>query len=105
MKMPKIPDVSEINLTTVFNALGDPIRMKIACCLAATGEKNCSAFEVGHIPKSTLSHHIKILREAGVIQPRIEGKQHIYFLRKEDLHARFPKLLDLILNEAEVWHD
>lgn len=37
-----------------------------------------SAFEVGHISKSTLSHHIKILREAGVIQPRIEGKQHYF---------------------------
>lgn len=102
MKMPNIPNASEMSLTTIFNALGDPIRMKIAYCLASTGEKNCSTFEVGHISKSTLSHHIKVLREAGVIQPRIVGKQHFYSFRKEDLSIRFPGLMDLILNSAEV---
>ncbi|MMZ61439.1 Arsenical resistance operon repressor [compost metagenome] len=100
MKTPTIPDTSTLNLTTVFNALGDPIRMKIAHCLASSGEKNCSAFEVGHISKSTLSHHIKILREAGVIQPRIEGKQHYYSIRKEDLNHRFPAIVDLIIAEG-----
>ena len=73
---PTIPMASDMEFTTVCNALGDPVRMKIAHCLASSGEKNCSAFEVDHISKSTLSHHIKILREAGLIQPRIEGKQH-----------------------------
>ncbi|WP_413775812.1 ArsR/SmtB family transcription factor [Paenibacillus sp. LS1] len=103
MRTPTIPMASELKLTTVCNALGDPIRMKIAHCLASSGEKNCSAFEVDHISKSTLSHHIKILREAGVIQPRIEGKQHFYSLRKEELNARFPGLVDMILNTTEEY--
>lgn len=98
MKTPTIPMASEMEFTTVCNALGDPVRMKIAHCLASSGEKNCSAFEVDHISKSTLSHHIKILREAGLIQPRIEGKQHFYSLRKDDLSSRFPGLVELILN-------
>ncbi|MEK4363365.1 metalloregulator ArsR/SmtB family transcription factor [Paenibacillus sp. FSL M8-0212] len=103
MRTPTIPMASELKLTTVCNALGDPIRMKIAHCLASSGEKNCSAFEVDHISKSTLSHHIKILREAGVIQPRIEGKQHFYSLRKEELNTRFPGLVDMILNTTEEY--
>lgn len=103
MKTPTIPMASELNLTTVCNALGDPVRMKIAHCLASSGEKNCSAFEVDHISKSTLSHHIKILREAGLIRPRIEGKQHFYSLRKDDLNSRFPGLVELILNTTEEY--
>ncbi|WP_413374138.1 ArsR/SmtB family transcription factor [Paenibacillus taichungensis] len=103
MKTPTIPMASELNLTKVCNALGDPVRMKIAHCLASSGEKNCSAFEVNHISKSTLSHHIKILREAGLIRPRIEGKQHFYSLRKEDLNSRFPGLVELILNTGEEY--
>ncbi|KGP83723.1 MULTISPECIES: ArsR/SmtB family transcription factor [unclassified Paenibacillus] len=103
MKTPTIPMTSDLNLTTVCNALGDPVRMKIAHCLASSGEKNCSAFEVNHISKSTLSHHIKILREAGLIQPRIEGKQHFYSLRKDDLNTRFPGLVELILNTTEEY--
>ncbi|MEK3778583.1 MULTISPECIES: ArsR/SmtB family transcription factor [Paenibacillus] len=103
MRTPTIPMASELKLTTVCNALGDPIRMKIAHCLASSGEKNCSAFEVDHISKSTLSHHIKILREAGVIQPRIEGKQHFYSLRKEELNVRFPGLVEMILNTTEEY--
>ncbi|WFR63997.1 transcriptional regulator [Paenibacillus amylolyticus] len=50
-----------------------------------------------------MSHHIKILREAGVIQPRIEGKQHFYSLRKEELNARFPGLVEMILNTTEEY--
>lgn len=86
-----------MSLTKVCNALGDPIRMKIVHCLASSGEKNCSAFEVDHISKSTLSHHIKLLREAGLIQPRIEGKHHFYSLRKDELNLRFPGLVKMIL--------
>ncbi|MEK3712559.1 ArsR/SmtB family transcription factor [Paenibacillus sp. FSL R7-0333] len=102
MRNLSIPAVSEMRLTTVCNALGDPLRMKIAYCLASSGEKRCSAFEVDHISKSTLSHHVKMLREAGIIQPRIEGKQHFYSLRKDDLNTRFPGLVDMILHTGDL---
>ncbi|MGG0821483.1 metalloregulator ArsR/SmtB family transcription factor [Paenibacillus turicensis] len=103
MRTLPIPTTSEMSLTTVCNALGDPLRMKIAYCLASSGEMHCSAFEVDHISKSTLSHHVKLLREAGIIQPRIEGKHHFYSLRKDDLNTRFPGLVDLILQTGD--HD
>lgn len=97
MKIQTLPTASEMSLTTVCSALGDPLRMKIAYCLASLGEIGCSSFEVDHISKSTLSHHIKMLREAGIIQPRMEGKHHFYSLRKDELNARFPGLVEMIL--------
>lgn len=99
MKNLTIPTASEMTLTAVCAALGDPVRMKIAQCLARSGEKNCSGFEVEHLSKSTLSHHIKTLRESGLIRPRIQGKEHFYSLRKEELDERFPGLVALLLAE------
>lgn len=96
------PATSDMKLTTILNALSDPIRLKIVFCLAHTGEKNCSAFNMHNIPKSTLSHHVKILREAGVIQLRIEGKQHFYSIGWDGLNACFPGLLQSIINTDEV---
>lgn len=101
MKIINVPDKSEMKLTNVCHALGDPLRMKIVLCLARTGERNCSAFEADHVSKSTLSHHVKTLREAGVITPRIEGKQHFYSIRWDDMNKCFPGLLDALLHAKE----
>jgi DNA-binding transcriptional ArsR family regulator len=49
------------------------------------------------MPKSTLSHHFKVLREAGVTHTRTEGTYNFISLRREDLDARFPGLLDAII--------
>lgn len=65
--------------------------------LAGQGEMTCGAFPY-NIAKSTLSHHFKVLREAGVINTRIEGTQRYICLRTEDLEARFPGLMQAILN-------
>lgn len=101
MRTVKLPEANEMKLTTVLHALSDPVRLKIVLCLAKAGEKNCSSFEVEHLSKSTLSHHVKILREAGIIQPRIEGKQHYYSVRRDNLDLCFPGLLDSILGTDE----
>jgi DNA-binding transcriptional ArsR family regulator len=60
-------------------------------------EQNCGIYH-DLMPKSTLTHHLKVLREAGVAQVRIEGTQHFYSLRMKDLDQLFPGLLPLILN-------
>ncbi|ANY70935.1 hypothetical protein BBD42_23210 [Paenibacillus sp. BIHB 4019] len=103
MRAMRVPEANEMKLTTVLHALSDPVRLKIVLCLARTGEKNCSSFEVEHLSKSTLSHHVKILREGGIIQPRIEGKQHYYSIRRDNLDLCFPGLLDSILATDEQY--
>jgi DNA-binding transcriptional ArsR family regulator len=50
------------------------------------------------VSKSTCTHHFRVLREAGVISQRAEGTSRLNTLRREDLDARFPGLLDAILD-------
>jgi DNA-binding transcriptional ArsR family regulator len=94
------PNRSDIQLTAVLYALSDPIRLSIIKNLAKNQELTCGAFDIT-IAKSTLSHHFKVLREAGVIEIRLEGRQRFISLRVNDLDARFPGLLQSILNAAK----
>ena len=50
------------------------------------------------MPKSTPSHHFRVLRGAGVLSVRREGKELINSIRREDLDARFPGLLAAVLD-------
>ena len=54
-----------------------------------------------HVTKSTMTHHFKVLREAGVIRQRQEATLRLTSLRRDDLDTRFPGLLDRILEAAE----
>ena len=90
------PDAGTITLVGVLHALADPTRLTIVRTLDADPERACGTFPVTVAP-STLSHHFKVLRDAGVTSKRIEGAHHYLTLRREDLDARFPGLLDAIL--------
>jgi DNA-binding transcriptional ArsR family regulator len=59
-------------------------------------EESCAAFGID-IPKSSLSHHFRVLRESGVTCTRIEGTHRFVSLRREDLDALFPGLFDAVL--------
>jgi DNA-binding transcriptional ArsR family regulator len=93
------PDRKDISLEGVFYALGDPVRLKIVKRLAIKGEQPCAALDFA-VAKSTMSHHYRVLRESGVIYCRKEGTQHLNSLRREDLDALFPGLLDVVLQSA-----
>ena len=96
------PHKKDLSLAGVLYALGDPVRLEIVKQLAEKGELPCSAILSVPVAKSTLLHHFKVLREAGVLHSRKEGTQHMNSLRREDLDDRFPGLLTVILQEAEV---
>ena len=53
---------------------------------------------VKEVPKSTGSHHFKVLREAGLIRMVPQGRRVLVSLRRADLEERFPGLLDAILH-------
>lgn len=90
------PDIKTISLASVLYALGDPVRLEIVMRLAKHEELPCAGLAIS-IAKSTLSHHFKILRDAGILYCRKEGTQHINSLRREELDARFPGLLNAVL--------
>lgn len=93
------PPRGEISLPKVLHALSDPVRLEIVLKLARAGEIACGCFGLA-MPKSTLSHHFKVLRTAGVVATRKEGKEWVNTLRKEDLDARFPGVLDAVIAGA-----
>jgi DNA-binding transcriptional ArsR family regulator len=85
-----------LSLSRVLAALADPVRLEIVRALAARGSVACC--EIGiDIPNATLSHHLKVLREAGIAKRTPAGTQRLYSLRRAALDARFPGLLDAVL--------
>jgi DNA-binding transcriptional ArsR family regulator len=90
------PAADEIQLTAVLHALSDPARLSVVRTLAAEGERACGTFPLG-VTKATASHHFKVLREAGITMTRLDGAHRYLTLRREDLDARFPGLLDAVL--------
>ncbi|MDP4096278.1 ArsR family transcriptional regulator [Paenibacillus sp. P96] len=100
MKVLHHPNREDIKLSSVLYALSDPIRLYIVSQISRNGENPCNYFDVP-IAKSTLSHHVRTLREAGVTFTRIQGTQHLISVRREDLDYRFPGLLDSILKAYE----
>ncbi|MEA2145986.1 MAG: hypothetical protein QOG59_1573 [Solirubrobacteraceae bacterium] len=95
------PAVHEIELASVLHALSDPMRLKIVHFLAAGGEHTCKSIDLP-VTKSTCTHHFRVLREAGVMSQRLEGTTRLNALRRADLEARFPGLLDSVLRAASV---
>ncbi len=91
------PSPEALDLLDILHALSDRTRMAIVRTLVADGETLCGRFAVD-VSSSTLSHHFRVLREAGVIEQRDEGTRRWTRLRREDLDHRFPGLLETVLN-------
>ncbi|KOV69885.1 hypothetical protein ADL00_10145 [Streptomyces sp. AS58] len=90
---------SQITLPRLMAALSDPTRLGIVRVLSDGAERGWGQFRAP-VAKSTLSHHLKVLREAGVTQTRQEGTRCFVILRRDDLDARFPGLLPALLSAA-----
>jgi DNA-binding transcriptional ArsR family regulator len=91
----ELPPVADI--TAVLQALGDPVRMAIVQSLADHHERPCGSFGLP-VTKSTLTHHFRVLREAGIIESRCEGTRKLISLRRTDLDAAYPGLIDSVLH-------
>jgi len=90
------PPPEGIELAAVLHALSDPLRLRIVARLAGGEECPCGSFELP-VGKSTCTHHLRVLREAGVIHQRCAGKTRLNSLRRAELEARFPGLLAAVL--------
>lgn len=93
------PTPDTFDLPQVLYALGDPVRLAIVRKLS-----ECEGLSCGDVccntPRSTLTHHLKILRESGLITTEKQGQTHFNSLRKTDLETRFPGLLKSILTQS-----
>ncbi|MBY8917397.1 ArsR family transcriptional regulator [Nitratireductor sp. L1-7-SE] len=95
------PTVDQISLPHVLAVLGDQTRLAILGDLARRGDEPLACAEFKLLgSKSNLSYHFAKLREAGVIRVEPCGTKRLISLRRDDLNARFPGLLDSILATA-----
>ncbi|WP_018682969.1 ArsR/SmtB family transcription factor [Actinokineospora enzanensis] len=91
------PTREDIRIEAVLHALADPMRLHLVRVLATLPEGvPCGSIELP-ISKSTRTHHLRTLREAGIIRIRPAGTARITTLRRDDLDALYPGLLDGVL--------
>jgi len=95
------PPLEEITVQGILYALSDIVRVRIFLQLSrADCAKNCSAFLNiidTPLPKSTLSQHFKILREAGLIRSERKGVELRNHTRCEELRDSFGTMINAIL--------
>jgi DNA-binding transcriptional ArsR family regulator len=98
VRAPHHPDRDDLSLVSVLHALSDPTRLEIVLRLAPDRERSCGEFHgLGGVSLGTLSHHLRVLREAGLTSTRIDGKHRYVSLRRDDLEARFPGIVEPII--------
>ncbi|MEW1776021.1 helix-turn-helix domain-containing protein [Streptomyces sp. NPDC086777] len=96
------PELSEVSLQQVLEALVDPVRRTVVSQLARAGEDlSCGTF-VAPVSLSTLTHHFAVLREAGVIRQYYVGTAKMNTLRTDEMELRFPGLLSAVLAAAAL---
>jgi DNA-binding transcriptional ArsR family regulator len=96
------PDPEQIDLSAVLHALSDPQRRGIVAELAASEvPRPCGSFAPS-ISKSTRTHHFRVLREAGLVEQWKEGTSKMSRLRRDDIDAKFPGLLDSVLGSVRA---
>ena|ERR1700761_7573276 len=100
------PSIEDITVEGVLHALSDPVRVAIFVDIASSNcSQTCSEFlQVSEktIPKSTLSQHFKVLREAGLILGERHGVEMRNISRCAEIDKRFPGLIAAILNAHKV---
>jgi DNA-binding transcriptional ArsR family regulator len=93
------PDLEQIDLSSLLDALSDPVRRRIVRKLNEEKEMPCGSFD--EAAKSNLSYHYAKLREAGLTRTRIEGPYRYVSLRLDELETRFPGLVAAVLAASE----
>jgi DNA-binding transcriptional ArsR family regulator len=99
------PAIEEVPVEAILHALSDSVRVAIYADIVKGCSENCSTFlTVGNreIPKSTLSLHFRILREAGLIRSERKGVEMFTTLRCPEVDRRYPGLIAAIVKGHEI---
>lgn len=92
------PDLASVDLATFLGALADPVRQSVVRQLAASGGAACGEFDaLSLVSMSTLSQHLKILRQSGVLRVTPRGTFRIHELRSDEAEERFPGILAAVV--------
>jgi DNA-binding transcriptional ArsR family regulator len=100
------PSLEEVSVEAILHALSDPVRVAIfAEIVESECSRSCSNFlniSEKDIPKSTLSQHFKVLREAGLVRGERRGVEMHNTSRCAEIDQRFPGLIAAIVNAHNI---
>ena len=107
MRQLQHPAIADVSVEGILHALSDPVRAQIYARICASGEsQSCASFQDcpvrGLLPKSTLSLHFRVLREAGLIRSERSGVELRNTSRRDEVDQRFPGLLDALMGAYEA---
>lgn len=92
-----MPDIADVTMVDVLRAVADPIRLRIVQTLAdGLPHGKCGTHWDFGVHKSTMTHHFRTLRQAGLTRTVVAGRTHTIELRRDELDARFPGLIDAL---------
>jgi len=101
MRQIKHPNIEQVELIEILYALADPTRMEIVVRLAKAGRKlTCGELDLNR-PKSSMSHHFKILRSAGLVETLVDGTEHMNSLRLDEIEQKYPGVLESVLKATQ----
>ena len=89
------------HMSKVFTALGDEHRQRILLLFERGERLNVGQIaEVSTLTRSTVSHHLKVLREAGVLESEKIGKEVWFWINRAFLEDTFDNVLDYVRKQA-----
>jgi len=81
-------ELQDGDLIRALKALADPTRFRMVQEIASAGELSCSEVTgCFNLAQPTISHHLKVLFEAGLLVQRAEGKHHYTSVNQDLLEA------------------
>src|SRR4029078_7939221 len=101
-RTPTRPALSEAQFTLIAKALADPRRMALLETISGGSECPCSRLgSIFSVSKATISHHMKELVTAGLVESRREGQSLHYCVRRDTLQAYYAGLLARAVGQGE----
>lgn len=96
------PDVAELKAIARFlDALGDPVRLQLLSLLGDQGRRNVGELAGNfRLSRPAISHHLRVLKDAGILDSEKVGQEVYYRLERERIVARLRALAD----QAAAWH-
>lgn len=96
-RFPELPDQLEKDLVQIFKLLSDETRLRILLYLAREGELHVTALceRLGQ-SQPAVSHHLALLRVAGLIEARRDGKHNFYSVRQNHFHRVITELFETL---------
>ncbi|MFD0772481.1 ArsR/SmtB family transcription factor [Streptomonospora algeriensis] len=90
------PDLRTIDISAMLQALADPVRLAIVRMLVERGEGSCGSLDLP-VNRSTISHHLRSLRDSGLVATRLQGTSRLSRVRWDEVEERFPGLLPAVV--------